>query len=145
VRLGRSSRTIARESSAEPGRPDALSDPTAVTSRDAAAQTRALARAFAEETTSAAPTDATRLATMAGGSLIAGADGRSSVVFAAGGEQSAGPPRTTRTTRAATVQRALPEPAPAPPAIDVDELYEQIAARLRRELLLDRERAGELP
>jgi hypothetical protein len=32
---------------------------------------------------------------------------------------------------------------PAP--IDVDDLYDQIAARLRRELLLDRERAGELP
>jgi hypothetical protein len=38
-----------------------------------------------------------------------------------------------------------PAPAPAPPAIDVDDLYDQIAARLRRELLLDRERAGELP
>jgi hypothetical protein len=36
-------------------------------------------------------------------------------------------------------------PAPAAPSIDVDDLYDQIAARLRRELLLDRERAGELP
>jgi hypothetical protein len=37
-----------------------------------------------------------------------------------------------------------PAPAAAPSELDVDELYEQVSARLRHELLLDRERVGDL-
>jgi hypothetical protein len=90
----------------------------------------------------ASTTDAGRLAAVTGGSLIEGPDGRASVTFAPGGQPLGGSARGIRT---ATAQRALPEPASATAAIDVDDLYDQIAARLRRELLLDRERAGELP
>jgi hypothetical protein len=102
----------------------------------------------ARRTASAAPpapsstTDAARLAGLTGGSLVDAPDGRASVVFPPAGQQPAGGARATRT---ATAQRALPEPTPATASIDVDDLYDQIAARLRRELLLDRERAGELP
>ncbi|HSI80974.1 MAG TPA: hypothetical protein VK919_10015, partial [Solirubrobacterales bacterium] len=41
---------------------------------------------------------------------------------------------------------APPPPEPPPPATgpDIDELYEQFAERLRRELLLERERIGDL-
>jgi hypothetical protein len=137
VRLRQASGTFARESSAEPG----------VTAGQA--RNGVLARAGTEETAAAAPatttasptTDAARLATMTGGSLVAGADGRASVVFAAGRPTG----RPAHATRSATLQRSVSEAAPAPAPIDVDDLYEQIAARLRRELLLDRERAGELP
>jgi hypothetical protein len=38
----------------------------------------------------------------------------------------------------------LVESAPAPHGMDIEELYDDLLARLRRELLLDRERAGEL-
>jgi hypothetical protein len=38
---------------------------------------------------------------------------------------------------------ATSRPARAP-EIDLDEIYEQVAARLRHELLLDRERVGDL-
>ncbi len=86
-------------------------------------------------------TDAARLAAVTGGSLIEAPDARASVVFPSAG-QAGGAPRATHTT---THHRALPEPPRATASIDVDELYDQIAARLRRELLLDRERAGELP
>ena len=88
----------------------------------------------------APPTDAARLATLSGGSLVDAPDGRASVVFPSAPQQPGRPARATR-----TAHRALPEPAPAAASIDVDELYDQIAARLRRELLLDRERAGEMP
>lgn len=49
--------------------------------------------------------------------------------------QAARPPRTLARTAALSA-----DPAP----FDVDELYDRIAARLRRELLDDRERAGDL-
>ena len=88
----------------------------------------------------APPTDASRLAGLTGGSLVDAPDGRASVVFPSAGLQPGTPARAAR-----TAHRALLEPAPAAASIDVDELYDQIAARLRRELLLDRERAGELP
>jgi hypothetical protein len=42
---------------------------------------------------------------------------------------------------------AFPQPASAPaaaPAIDLDAVYEHVADRLRRDLLLDRERIGDL-
>ncbi len=90
----------------------------------------------------AGTTEPARLAALTGGSLMNAPDGRTSVVFAAGDQQPGGSARAPRTV---TAQRALPEPVPAATSIDVDELYDQIAARLRRELLLDRERAGELP
>jgi hypothetical protein len=90
----------------------------------------------------AGTTDAGRLAAVTGGSLIEAPSGRASVVFPSAGQQAGGAARAAHTT---TQHRALPEPPPVTAAIDVDDLYEQIAARLRRELLLDRERAGELP
>lgn len=93
-----------------------------------------------------ATTDPTRLAAQSGGTLVASPDGRASVVFSSVGGQPAGSARSATT---ATAHGPLPVPTPAPapaaPSIDVDDLYDQIAARLRRELLLDRERAGELP
>lgn len=106
---------------------------------------RSLARRF--EKRPSATTDPTRLAALSGGSLVAAPDGRASVVFSSAGGQPAGSVRAATT---ATAQTPLPVPTPAPtpaaaPSIDVDDLYDQIAARLRRELLLDRERAGELP
>jgi hypothetical protein len=65
------------------------------------------------------------------------------VVFSTAGGQATGSVGAVST---ATQPTPLPAPAPAPAAaIDVDDLYDQIAKRLRRELLLDRERAGELP
>jgi hypothetical protein len=94
----------------------------------------------------AGTTDGVRLAALTGGSLVEAPDGRASVVFAAGPQQPGGTARLARATAtasaASTAHLPLPEPAPA---IDVDELYDQIASRLRRELLLDRERAGEMP
>ena len=130
-------RPVSRTRAAEPER---APDP------DGAA-VRSLARAFYPRRTPAAPpastgTDPTRLAALSGGSLVAAPDGRSSVDFSSAGGQAAG---TVRAATTQTVPTPLPVPAPAPAAIDVDDLYDQIAARLRRELLLDRERAGELP
>ena len=87
-------------------------------------------------------TDGARLAALTGGSLVDAPDGRASVAFQSGGQPLS---RSAPATRTATALRALPEPAPETASIDVDDLYDQIAARLRRELLLDRERAGELP
>jgi hypothetical protein len=87
-------------------------------------------------------TDGARLAALIGGSLVDAPDGRASVAFQSGGQPLS---RSAPATRTATALRALPEPAPETASIDVDDLYDQIAARLRRELLLDRERAGELP
>jgi len=89
-----------------------------------------------------AATDAARLAALSGGGLVAAPDGRASVVFASAGRQPTGSARATTTESA---HGPLPATAPAAASIDVDDLYDQIAARLRRELLLDRERAGELP
>ena len=110
----------------------------------AAGSDRALARSTAAPV--GATTDAGRLAALSGGALVAAPDGRSSVVFSSPGRQLA---RYTRTTGTGTAHSASPPPAPtttaATASIDVDDLYDQIAARLRRELLLDRERAGELP
>jgi hypothetical protein len=80
---------------------------------------------------------------VSGGSLVAAPDGRASVVFSSAGGQAA-----TSGVAASTSTQPTPLPvpaAPAPAAIDVDDLYDQIAKRLRRELLLDRERGGELP
>ena len=95
-----------------------------------------------------AATDPARLAVRSGGTLVAAPDGRASVVFSSTGGQPAGSASAT-TTATTPSPLPLPTPAPAPapaaPAIDVDDLYDQIAARLRRELLLDRERAGEMP
>jgi hypothetical protein len=90
----------------------------------------------------AATPSTARLAALSGGALVAAPDGRASVVFSSNGQQAGG---SARRPSATTAQRPLPEPVPATAAIDVDDLYDQIAARLRRELLLDRERAGELP
>ena len=103
---------------------------------------RALARRT--ETPAGATTDAARLAALSGGSLVAAPNGRASVVFSSAGHR---PDRILRPCHDAPSRRtvALPAPAPAAASIDVDDLYDQIAARLRRELLLDRERAGELP
>ena len=107
---------------------------------------RVAARQAAHSASTASPasatTDATRLAALSGGALVDAPDGRAGVVFPSAGQQAGG---SARTTSAATAQRAVHEPVPATAAIDVDDLYDQIAARLRRELLLDRERAGELP
>jgi hypothetical protein len=91
-------------------------------------------RLLARRTEAPASTDAGRLAALSGGALVAAPDGRASVVFPSAG-----------TARATTPDAAPSAPAPAAASIDVDDLYDQIAARLRRELLLDRERAGELP
>jgi hypothetical protein len=108
---------------------------------------RALARrtdppAAAVAPPASATTDAARLAAVSGGALVAAPDGRASVVFASAGRQPTGSARATTTEPA---RGPFPGPAPAAASIDVDDLYDQIAARLRRELLLDRERAGELP
>ena len=92
-----------------------------------------------------ATTDPTRLAALSGGTLVAAPDGRASVVFSSAGGQPAGSVRAATTATAPAAPVPTPAPAPAAPSIDVDDLYDQIAARLRRELLLDRERAGELP
>jgi hypothetical protein len=87
-------------------------------------------------------TDAARLAALSGGALVGAPDGRASVVFPSVGRQRGGSARATTTD---TAHGPLAAPTPAAASIDVDDLYDQIAARLRRELLLDRERAGELP
>jgi hypothetical protein len=87
-------------------------------------------------------TDAARLAALSGGALVGAPDGRASVVFPSAGRQRGGPARATTTE---TAHGPLVAPTPAAASIDVDDLYEQIATRLRREFLLDRERAGELP
>ena len=89
-----------------------------------------------------ATTDAARLAALSGGALVAAPDGRASVVFPSAGRR---PDGSARATTSETAHGRLPAPAPAAASIDVDDLYDQIAARLRRELLLDRERSGELP
>ena len=89
-----------------------------------------------------ATTDAARLAALSGGALVAAPDGRATVVFPSAGQQTGGSVRATATGAAPSPAAA---PAPAAASIDVDDLYDQIAARLRRELLLDRERAGDLP
>jgi hypothetical protein len=94
------------------------------------------------EAPASATTDAARLAALSGGALVAAPDGRASVVFPTAGQQAGGSVRATTTE---TAHGPLPAPAPAAASIDVDDLYDQIAARLRRDLLLDRERAGELP
>jgi hypothetical protein len=99
-------------------------------------------RVVARRTETAATTDAARLAALSGGALVAAPDGRASVVFPSAGQQTGGSVRATATGAAPSPAAA---PAPAAASIDVDDLYDQIAARLRRELLLDRERAGELP
>ena len=100
---------------------------------------RALARRT--ESPAGATTDAGRLAAQSGGALVAAPDGRASVIFPSAGPQ---PTRSARATTTASAHGPLVTPASAA-SIDVDDLYDQIAARLRRELLLDRERAGELP
>jgi hypothetical protein len=127
-------RPVRRTRSAEP-------EP-AKTSPPAASGSATLARGFHKRP--AAATNPTRLAAQSGGTLVATPDGRASVVFSSAGGQSAGSPRST-TTATTPSPLPMPTPAPAAPAIDVDDLYDQIAARLRREFLLDRERAGELP
>jgi hypothetical protein len=61
-------------------------------------------------------------------------------------------PALARAELAAPVEApplSFPQPAAAAapdaaPGIDLDELYEHVADRLRRELLLDRERVGDL-
>jgi hypothetical protein len=112
-----------------------------VAARSTAAATGVSAGTSAPENNPGTP-DPARLAALTGGSLVNAPDGRASVVFPSGGQQPGGSARAARTV---TAHRALPESVPATASIDVDELYDQIAARLRRELLLDRERAGELP
>jgi hypothetical protein len=143
VRLRRLSRTIAPEVGREAAD---SSGADGVTGRRVAAR-QVATPAVASTAAPALPTvtgttDATRLAALSGGSMVPGTNGHATVVFAPGGQR---PPPTPRAMPTATVQRAAPEPVAAPAAIDVDDLYDQIAARLRRELLLDRERAGELP
>jgi hypothetical protein len=131
-------RPVRRTRSAEPEPPKA-SPPTAN-------GTAALARRFDKRPS--ASTDPTRLANRSSGTLVPAADGRTSVVFSSAGGQAASSVRgATTVTTPAPLSPPTPAPAPAPaaPAIDVDDLYDQIAARLRRELVLDRERAGELP
>ena len=95
------------------------------------------------ETPAGPTTDASRLAALSGGALVAAPNGHASVVFSSAGQRSTG--SFARATTTEPAHGRLPAPAPAAAAIDVDDLYDQIAARLRRELLLDRERAGELP
>jgi hypothetical protein len=62
--------------------------------------------------------------------------------------RSPGPAAGNRRPLAALPARpAFRRTATAPartPEIDLEEVYEQVAARLRRELLLDRERVGDL-
>ena len=130
-------RPVSRTRAAEPE--PARSSPPAVNGR------AALARRIG--TRPSATTDPTRLAALSGGALVAAPDGRASVVFSSAGGQ---PASSVRAATTATAHGPLPVPTPTPasapaPSIDVDDLYDQIAARLRRELLLDRERAGELP
>jgi hypothetical protein len=102
---------------------------------------RALARRT--QTLAGATTNAARLAALSGGALVAAPNGHASVVFSSAGQGPTG--SFARATPTESAHGLLPAPAPAAAAIDVDDLYDQIAARLRRELLLDRERAGELP
>jgi hypothetical protein len=87
---------------------------------------------------------AERLAALTGGAIVDADDGRQSVVFNHNGAGS------TQLARAReTLAPQMPAPtlveAPAAQGIDIEELYDDLLARLRRELLLDRERAGELP
>jgi hypothetical protein len=141
-------RPVSRTRAAEPF--DRAGSPPGAAANGAAG--RSLARAFyprrspTTTTGTGTGTSATRLAAQSGGSLVAAPDGRASVVFSSAGRQAAGPVHAATTQTVPTTPTPLPAPAPAaPPAIDVDDLYDQIAKRLRRELLLDRERGGELP
>jgi hypothetical protein len=150
VQLRRLSRTVAPGVDRERARAESLTpEPQPRIARETdrvAARQMAPATQISAETPASEPvaetTDPGRLAALTGGSLVNAPDGRTSVVFQSGGQQPSGSARAVRT---ATAHLARPEPAPATASIDVDELYDQIAARLRRELLLDRERAGELP
>ena len=65
--------------------------------------------------------------------------------------RAAAPAAATTTPAARTLAReTLTAPArisasaPAPPQLDLDDVYDHVAARLRRELLHDRERIGDL-
>jgi hypothetical protein len=90
---------------------------------------------------------------LTGGALVSADDGRQSVVFnpsAAEGAQLARArgPQLARAPETYAPQMPAPmfvESEPATQGIDIEELYDDLLARLRRELLLDRERAGELP
>lgn len=92
-----------------------------------------------------------RVAALTGG-RVESDGGSTSVVFAPQLLQPPAPatsgPVIARTVQAAPPARmlarsAVADAAPSAP-FDVDELYDRIAARLRRELLDDRERAGDL-
>jgi hypothetical protein len=82
---------------------------------------------------------------LTGGALVSADDGRQSVVFNTGATRG---PQLARAAETYTPQLPAPmlvESAPATQGVDIEELYDDLLARLRRELLLDRERAGELP
>jgi len=136
---------VSRKRAAEPEQ--AKSTPRSAAVTPAVNGGAALARRI--DTRPSATVDPTRLAAQSGGTLVAAPDGRASVVFSSAGGQPAGSVRAATTATAhGPLPVPTPTPAPAPaaaPSIDVDDLYDQIAARLRREFLLDRERAGELP
>jgi hypothetical protein len=97
-------------------------------------------------------TTASALAAATGSSRRPEADGRTSVVFG-----TARSPDVTRRASTAPVQRvaaaeATGVVAPAPPArpapvvadADFDAVYEALLERLRRELLIERERLGDM-
>jgi hypothetical protein len=83
-------------------------------------------------------TTAERLAGLTGGVLGRAADGSASVTFDG--------PVIARETVPSAPAPASPAPTGTPEQapIDLDEVYEHVAARLRSELLADRERAGDL-
>ncbi len=89
---------------------------------------------------------------MLGTEVVTDAEGNATVEMPA---QGPGPPFVPFSTAPRTVSRAsAPEqPTPAPPAeaaaaatkaagVDVDEIADTVIERLRRELIVDRERAG---
>jgi hypothetical protein len=91
-------------------------------------------------------TQPSRLAALTGGAVESSPDGRqSTVVFSR-----APAPATPTIARelapgAGPGPSGSPAPAPAPRAdLDVDDLYDRLAERLRRELLQDADRAGHL-
>lgn len=98
------------------------------------------------------PTTALALAAATGSPRRLEADGRASVVF--GPSRSPGATRPAPTPRVQRVDaaQATPAVAPAAPArspagvadADIDTVYEVLLERLRRELVIERERLGDM-
>jgi hypothetical protein len=109
-----------------------------------------------------AGTSGVRLAAAARAPLVPGSDGSATVVFAPTAFEAEPSPAHVGAASAASIARfpdlregsspasvtaAAPALAPVlagPEALDIDEVYEQVVERLRRDLVAERERMGDL-